>query len=128
MQGLKKVKKEEKKNETDQAEMNEMLKQMMENMGSEEDSVQEPVEESKEDKKEDKEEEVEVQVEAESDGEDYEFTEEMKVNIGGTDYYKKDAQGIKDCISSYPDEEPIGQLQEDGETIEPFEFEDEDDE
>ena len=65
-----------------------------------------------------------------SDGEDeadVSFTEEMKVNIEGKDYYKTTIGGEENVIVNYPDgDKIIGQLSSDGKTITPFGDEDED--
>ena len=55
------------------------------------------------------------------DDDDYnlQFTEEMKVTIGGTDYYKTTIGNYSNMLISYPDgDELIGRLGEDGVTIE----------
>jgi len=128
--GSKKVKKEEeKKNEADETEMNDMLKHMMGEVESPKLEVVIPsvTQDNEDGDFEGQEEKKEQEEEEEEQEEEVTFTEDMKVTVGGTEYYKTSAQGMDNVIFTYPDQEPVGQLEEDGETITPFEFEDEDD-
>ena len=60
-----------------------------------------------------------------SDGEEIEFNEDMKVTIGGVDYYKTTVDEVENVLINYPDgDTTIGVLHEDGVTIVPMENDD----